>query len=334
MNCWRDTVLLVCTKSCHWMFCQYCIKKKYTQHCGQSAKYFICYRWEGMSKKEMQFTSSLVSYDGQVESSSAALLALFGSPSPQASTFGLLCWTEELWLLLQRLEAALLMLSSSPALAQFRLHRDHMCHVRCECICQPLKKKEKKVVVCVFFTSALAQKKGIWGPDALGGKSWCWFLQVLQVKGLVQHIPWISDWWQGKFLLWSLAPSLAFFSLLSAATEPPNYCVEENIFLPLPELSIRCLQKPIFRSLQHFPLLHSITLWRNTRPGAEWRAFSGYQHDLQSKHKPCQLPWTKFIPAAASVTSLELLREEIWCLQPHNQMAAHEDALLITITEC
>lgn len=124
----------------------------------------------------------------------------------------------------------------------------------------------------------------------------------------------------GKVSFSSRALLLLLPSLLSAPTEPPNYCVVENIFLPLPELLIRCLQKTTFRSLQHFPLLHSITLWRNTRAGAEWRPFSGYQHDLQSKHEPCQLPRTKLIPAAASVTSLELLKEEIWYLQLHNQM--------------
>lgn len=61
-------------------------------------------------------------------------------------------------------EAALLMLSSPPALALFRLHSDHRSQARWVHLLKmyPLKKKKKKkVVVCIFFTSALVQKKDI-----------------------------------------------------------------------------------------------------------------------------------------------------------------------------
>lgn len=225
------------------------------------------------------------------------------------------------------------MLSSPPALALSRPHIDHRSQARWVHLLKmhPLKKKEKKVVVCVF-TSALAQKKDIWGPDALGRSCCCWFLQVPGAAGEGFGEALISDFWQGKHLLQSLAPSLAFFSLLPAPTEPPNYCMEENIFLPLPELLIGCLQKIIFRSLQHFPLLHSITLWT---------------HNLVQNENPSEGTSMNFRvntnPASCHGPNSFLLQLQChaWnysgrksCLQPHNQMAVHEDVLLIAITEC
>lgn len=68
------------------MFCQYGVipVKSYTQHYGQSAKDFICYGCEGMSKKQIQpaASSSLMGCDGRVESSVVAVLAVLGYIQP------------------------------------------------------------------------------------------------------------------------------------------------------------------------------------------------------------------------------------------------------------
>lgn len=239
-------------------------KKNYTQHCGHSAKYFICHRWEGVSKKELElsFTSFLVSCDGQFESSNGAVLAVSGSLNPQASTLGMICTMRSCDSSRGGSCSVNAQLSPSPCSLQTPQWPQESGKVGASFEDVSFEEEEEKESGCVyllhFCTGSEERYLRAW---CIRKKSCCWFLQVPGAAGEGLGAALISDFWQGKLILQSLAPSLAFFSLLSAPTEPPNYFMEENIFLPLPELLIRCLQKIIFRSLQHFPLLHSITLW-------------------------------------------------------------------------
>lgn len=125
-----------------------------------SVKNFICYTCEGVSKKEIQSPaiSSLMGCNGHAESSNVAVLTVRLHSALQASSLGLLCATEEVWVLLQSLEAGLLTLGPEPLLslcptAPVSARRD-------EHFCSPVKRRRtNQAAVYVFFTSEPAQKK-------------------------------------------------------------------------------------------------------------------------------------------------------------------------------
>lgn len=180
---------------------------------------------KALSKKETQSAaaSSFTGCAGGVESSDAAVLAVLGSlcsAPKQAHPAGF----ARLHVPLRRLEAGLLTLS-------------------CTCCSQPLPRLcptapprvrwdspfavwrgGKRKWLCVVFTSA--HKKDISGPNALlGGKSWCWCLQVPAPASEGLGAAPSSDFrvTEAKFLLLSVAPSLAF---LSTPLSPPKYSME------------------------------------------------------------------------------------------------------------
>lgn len=146
----------------------------YNSPSKSSTKHFICYSCGSMSKKEIQSaaTSSLMGCDGPVESSNVAVLAVLGYIQPPSKSA---------WLALRNWRAG----NASPAAGSWavpaqlfllfpRLPSGHAPSTQASWVrqghLQTFEEEGKKAVECIVLTSAPAQRKGVSGPEELGGK--------------------------------------------------------------------------------------------------------------------------------------------------------------------